>query len=95
MFLVTDGAFADEPGYALTGDFVFCGDLGRPDLLDETTGGNASNDEDTRVDSAKQLFASLRERFLTLPDHVQVFPAHGAGSACGKSLGALPSSSVG
>ncbi|MBC7296574.1 MAG: MBL fold metallo-hydrolase, partial [Dietzia sp.] len=99
MFLVTDGAFADEPGYALTGDFVFCGDLGRPDLLDETAGGSDSGGDDsgadTRVESAGQLFASLRERFLTLPDHVQVFPAHGAGSACGKSLGALPSSSVG
>ncbi|OAV76772.1 rhodanese-like domain-containing protein [Dietzia sp. 111N12-1] len=95
MFLVTDGAFADEPGYALTGDFVFCGDLGRPDLLDEAAGGSDSDGEETRFESAKQLFASLRERFLTLPDHVQVFPAHGAGSACGKSLGALPSSSVG
>ena len=99
MFLVTDGAFADEPGYALTGDFVFCGDLGRPDLLDETAGGSDSGGDDsgadTRVESAGQLFASLREHFLTLPDHVQVFPAHGAGSACGKSLGALPSSSVG
>ncbi|MFN3339915.1 MAG: MBL fold metallo-hydrolase, partial [Dietzia sp.] len=90
MFLITDGAFADEPGYALTGDFVFCGDLGRPDLLDEAAGG-----EDTRHEGAAQLFATLRDHFLTLPDHVQVFPAHGAGSACGKSLGALPSSSVG
>ena len=90
MFLVTDGAFADEPGYALTGDFVFSGDLGRPDLLDEAAGG-----EDTRYEGATQMFASLKRSFLTLPDHVQVFPAHGAGSACGKALGALPSSSVG
>lgn len=92
--LVTDGAFADEPGYLLTGDFVFAGDLGRPDLLDEAAGGS-SDGEDTRYEGARQIFASLRDQFLTLPDYVQVFPGHGAGSACGKSLGALPSTSVG
>ena len=89
-FLVTDGAFADAPGYLLTGDFVFSGDLGRPDLLDEAAGG-----VDTRFLGAKQMFASLKEKFLTLPDHVQVFPGHGAGSACGKALGAIPSTTVG
>ncbi|WP_417235760.1 MBL fold metallo-hydrolase [Arthrobacter sp.] len=89
-FLVTDGAFADQPGYLLSGDFVFAGDLGRPDLLDEAAGG-----VDTRFEGAKQLFASLRDRFLALPDLVQVFPAHGSGSACGKALGALPSTTVG
>ncbi|WP_417221114.1 MBL fold metallo-hydrolase [Arthrobacter sp.] len=89
-FLVADGAFADEAGYLLSGDFVFCGDLGRPDLLDEAAGGS-----DTRFEGARQMYASLRDRFLTLPDHVQVFPAHGAGSACGKALGALPSTTVG
>lgn len=89
-FLVTDGAFSDRPGYLLTGDFVFAGDLGRPDLLDEAAGG-----VDTRFAGAKQLFASLRNKFLTLPDYVQVFPGHGAGSACGKALGAIPASTVG
>ncbi|POH72463.1 MBL fold metallo-hydrolase [Arthrobacter glacialis] len=89
-FLITDGAFADAPGYLLSGDFVFSGDLGRPDLLDEAAGGI-----DTRFDGAKQLFTSLQEKFLTLPDHVQVHPGHGAGSACGKALGAIPSSTVG
>ncbi len=89
-FLITDGAFADAPGYLLSGDFVFSGDLGRPDLLDEAAGG-----VDTRFAGAKQLFASLRDKFLTLPDHVQVHPGHGAGSACGKALGAIPSSTVG
>ncbi|MET4901670.1 MBL fold metallo-hydrolase [Paenarthrobacter sp. CC6] len=89
-FLVTDGAFSDQPGYLLSGDFVFSGDLGRPDLLDEAAGGI-----DTRFEGAKQLFASLRDKFLTLPDYVQVHPAHGAGSACGKALGAIPSSTVG
>ena len=89
-YLVTDGAVTDEPGYYLTGDFVFSGDLGRPDLLDEAVGM-----EDTRFAGAKQLFASLKNAFLTVPDHVQVFPGHGAGSACGKALGALPSTTVG
>ncbi len=90
VFLVTDGAFTDQPGYLLSGDFVFSGDLGRPDLLDEAAGG-----VDTRFAGAQQLFRSLQESFLTLPDHVQVYPAHGAGSACGKALGALPSTTVG
>ncbi|WP_030015604.1 MBL fold metallo-hydrolase [Curtobacterium sp. S6] len=89
-FLLTDGAFASEPGYMFTGDFVFAGDLGRPDLLDEVAGG-----QNTRYLGAGQLFRSLREKFVTLPDYVQVFPAHGAGSPCGKALGSVPSSTVG
>lgn len=89
-FLVTDGAASPEPGYVLTGDFVFVGDVGRPDLLDEAAGG-----VDTRFAGARDLFASLRDHFLALPDYVQVLPAHGAGSACGKALGAVPSSTVG
>ncbi|KAB1641441.1 MBL fold metallo-hydrolase [Gulosibacter chungangensis] len=89
-FLVTDGAQSDKPGFMLTGDFVFVGDLGRPDLLDEAAGF-----VDTRFQGAKDLFASLKHRFLTLPDYVQVLPAHGSGSACGKALGAIPSSTVG
>ncbi|GAA3280282.1 MBL fold metallo-hydrolase [Nesterenkonia halobia] len=90
VFLVTDGAAADEPGYVISGDFVFAGDTGRPDLLDEAAGG-----EDTRFESARQLYESLKREFLALPDHVLVFPGHGAGSACGKSLGALPATTVG
>lgn len=89
-FLITDGAFADQPGFILTGDFVFVGDTGRPDLLDEAMGA-----EDTRYEGARQLFASLQEKFLTLPDYVEVLPAHGAGSACGKALGAVPTTTVG
>ncbi|GAB2706487.1 hydroxyacylglutathione hydrolase [Microbacterium marinum] len=89
-FLITDGAASSEPGYLLTGDFVFVGDVGRPDLLDEAAGG-----VDTRFYGARDLFASLRDRLLTLPDYVQVLPAHGSGSACGKALGAVPSSTVG
>lgn len=89
-FLVTDGAASEEPGYMLTGDFVFVGDLGRPDLLDEAAGG-----KDTRFAGARHLYASLRDKFLVLPDYVQVWPGHGAGSACGKALGAVPASTVG
>ena len=48
-----------------------------------------------RSEGARQLFRSLKERFLTLPDHVQVWPGHGAGSACGKALGAVASTTVG
>ena len=89
-FLVTDGAQSDEPGFMLTGDFVFVGDLGRPDLLDEAAGF-----VDTRFGGAKDLFKSLKEQFLTLPDYVQVLPAHGSGSACGKALGAIAVTTVG
>lgn len=89
-FLITDEAHADRPSHLLTGDFVFVGDVGRPDLLDEVAGG-----VDTRYRGARQLFESLSTRFLALPDWVQVWPGHGAGSACGKALGAVPSTTVG
>lgn len=95
--LVTDGAFSDQPGYLLSGDFVFSGDLGRPDLLEETgrleAGGTQAAGTD--VAGARQMFASLRDKFLTLPDYIQVYPGHGAGSACGKAIGSVPSSTVG
>lgn len=89
-FLITDGAFSDEPGFLLSGDFVFVGDLGRPDLLDEAAGG-----VDTRFAGAHELYLSLQEKLLALPDYVQIHPAHGAGSACGKSLGSIASTTVG
>ncbi|RIH88168.1 Hydroxyacylglutathione hydrolase GloC [Calidithermus terrae] len=89
-FLVTDGAAADEPGLVLTGDFVFVGDVGRPDLLEEAAGIKG-----TAEPGARQMFRSLKGKLLTLPDYVQVWPGHGAGSACGKALGALPSTTVG
>lgn len=89
-FLLTDGgANADEPIGIFTGDFVFVGDIGRPDLLEQAAG-----IENTAVPGAKAMFQSLK-RFKELPDFMQVWPAHGAGSACGKSLGAVPASTVG
>ncbi|MGE0480841.1 MAG: rhodanese-like domain-containing protein [Phycisphaerae bacterium] len=89
-FLVTDrGAGADAPIGIATGDFVFVGDLGRPDLL-ETAAGQVG----AMAASARRLFTTVA-RLDSVPDFVQVWPAHGAGSACGKALGAVPMSTVG
>ena len=89
-FLVTDhGGGANTPMGMLSGDFVFVGDLGRPDLL-ETAAGVAG----AREPAAQRLYATA-QAFLDLPDHLQIWPAHGAGSACGKALGAVPQSTVG
>jgi hydroxyacylglutathione hydrolase len=89
-FLLTDqGGHADKPMGIFTGDFVFVGSIGRPDLLEEAAGL-----ENTAEPGARELFHSA-EKFKQLPDFLQVWPAHGAGSACGKGLGAIPSSTVG
>ncbi|EKK04395.1 metallo-beta-lactamase/rhodanese-like domain-containing protein [Rhodopirellula baltica SH28] len=89
-FVLTDqGGGATSPMGIFTGDFVFVGSIGRPDLLEEAAGIAG-----TAEPGAKDLFASMK-RFRALPDHLQVWPAHGAGSACGKGLGAIPSSTVG
>lgn len=89
-FLLTDeGGGADEPMGIFTGDFVFAGSIGRPDLLETAAGVAGSAGK-----GARQLYRSL-DLFRGLPDHLQVWPTHGAGSACGKGLGAVPSSTVG
>lgn len=89
-FLVTDhGGGANEPMGLLSGDFIFVGDVGRPDLL-ESAAGQAGAMEP----SARTLYASLRAT-ASLPEHLQIWPAHGAGSACGKALGAIPMSVLG
>jgi hydroxyacylglutathione hydrolase len=88
-FLVTDTAGADQPMGVLTGDFLFVGDVGRPDLLER-----AVKVAGTMERSAHDLFASL-QRFRTLPEYLQIWPGHGAGSACGKSLSAVPQSTLG
>lgn len=88
-FLLTDGATSNKPIMLFTGDFLFVGDVGRPDLLEKAAGILG-----TQEIGAKQMFQSLK-KFKNLPDYVQVWPGHGAGSACGKSLGAVPSSTVG
>ncbi|MBC7811762.1 MAG: MBL fold metallo-hydrolase [Burkholderiales bacterium] len=88
-FLVTDTASADEPMGLFTGDFLFVNDVGRPDLL-ETAAGVAGSKEP----SARQMFHSI-QRIQSLPDYLQIWPGHGAGSACGKAPGQIPSSVLG
>jgi hydroxyacylglutathione hydrolase len=89
IFLVTDGAAADKPIAAITGDFVFVGDVGRPDLLER-----AAKISGTMETSAKALWKSL-QAFTAQEDWLQIWPGHGAGSACGKGISAIPASTVG
>ena len=86
-FLVKDGT--KNPAKAITGDFIFVGDVGRPDLLEKAAG-----IADTQEKGAQQLFASI-QRFLQLPDETEIWPGHGAGSFCGKSLSNIPQSTLG
>jgi len=89
-YLVTDrGGGATEPMGMITGDFVFVGDLGRPDLLESAAGMRGIADP-----SAKRLYQTVRD-FQTWPDYMQIWPGHGAGSACGTALGAVPQTTVG
>ena len=88
-FLITDTPATSKPMGALTGDFIFVGDVGRPDLLER-----AAKMAGTMEAGARTLFESV-QRFKLLPDYLQLFPGHGAGSACGKALGAVPSTSLG
>ncbi|HJU43767.1 MAG TPA: rhodanese-like domain-containing protein [Vicinamibacterales bacterium] len=88
-FLVTDGAAADRPIAAVTGDFVFVGDVGRPDLLER-----AANIKGTMEAGARTLWKSL-QAFAKQEDWLQIWPGHGAGSACGKGISAIPSSTLG
>lgn len=89
-FVLTDrGGGSDEPMGIFTGDFIFVGDIGRPDLLEE-----AAKMEGTTEEGANAMFNSLK-KMNDYPDFMQVWPGHGAGSACGKSLGAVPLSTLG
>lgn len=88
-YSVTDQAAAEEPMGMLTGDFVFVGDVGRPDLLE-----SAAGQKGVMRDSARELYRSIKQ-FEQFPEYLQVWPGHGAGSACGKALGAVPESTVG
>ncbi len=88
-FMITDTAGADKPMGVFTGDFLFVGDVGRPDLLEEAAGYKGTKDI-----GARQQFHTV-ERFKKLPDYLQIWPGHGAGSACGKALGAIPSTTLG
>ncbi len=88
-FLLTDEATAAEPVGVFTGDFIFAGDVGRPDLLERAAGVAG-----TMEAGARQLFRSL-ESFRDLADRLLLWPGHGAGSACGKKLGGMPVTTLG
>ena len=88
-FLITDGAVADQPIAAVTGDFVFVGDVGRPDLLEK-----AAKIAGTMETGARTLWKSL-QLLKPYPDFLQIWPGHGAGSSCGKGISAVPHSTLG
>lgn len=88
-YLVIDKVRSDQPMGALTGDFIFVGDVGRPDLLE-----SAAKIEGEMEPSARTLFNSIRE-FKKQSPGLMIFPGHGSGSACGKSLGAVPYTTMG
>ena len=88
-FLLIDVPASEKPVMFFTGDFVFVGDVGRPDLLEKAAGMKGAQEE-----GARQMFNSIK-KFNALADYIQVWPGHGAGSACGKALGAVPSTTVG
>ena len=79
--VVTDLTRSNEPWMVLTGDTLFVGDVGRPDF-----GG---------TEAAHTLYASLQKKLLSLPDHVEVYPGHISGSACGRMMSGKPSSTIG
>jgi hydroxyacylglutathione hydrolase len=89
VFLVADTSVSPQEIGAFTGDFIFAGDVGRPDLLEKAAGVAG-----TMKDGAASLYESI-QRFSTLPDYIQLWPGHGAGSACGKALGAMPQTTLG
>jgi hydroxyacylglutathione hydrolase len=85
-FTLTDTArSAEVPWLMFTGDFLFVGDVGRPDLLGEQA----------QQQLAQDLYRSVFEKLPALPDFTEVFPAHGAGSLCGKAIGSRQSSTIG
>ena len=86
-YLVTDRTRGDEPWLVLSGDALLVGDAGRPDLH---AGG-----ERTAEDMARALYRSIRDRLLTLPDHLLLCPAHYSGSVCGRGLSSNPISTIG
>lgn len=83
--LVTDKARSEQPWMILTGDLLFVGSIGRPDLAGE----------EILEDQVQNLYNSLYKKLAKLPDHLEVYPAHGQGSLCGKGLSFKSSSTLG
>ncbi|MBZ0188498.1 MAG: MBL fold metallo-hydrolase [Candidatus Obscuribacterales bacterium] len=90
--LVTDKETSAYPCLVFTGDTLFVGDVGRPDLVGSLAAGSK---EITPQDMASMLYGSLKSKLLNLEDDVKVYPAHGAGSLCGKNLSQKRSSTIG
>jgi hydroxyacylglutathione hydrolase len=78
-YLITDKARSTDPWCVLTGDSLLVGDVGRPDLLMGDGGFDATN----QAQRAEAQWHSVREKVLTLPEHVEVYPGHYGGSSCG------------
>ncbi len=89
IFQITDTAGANRPMGLFTGDCLFVGTVGRPDLLEEAAGFVG-----TKEVGARGQFHNI-QMLKALPDYLQIWPGHGAGSACGKGLGAIPTSTLG
>lgn len=85
-YLARDQAHPEEPMKLFSGDTLFVGDVGRPDLLDDVVPAGKL---------ASQMYDSLRDKLLVLPDATEVYPAHGAGSACGRNLGEAAYTTIG
>lgn len=83
-YTVTDKTRGDIPVCAFVGDTLFVGDVGRPDLF-----------PDIAVELAEKLYHSLHDKLLRLPDSCEVYPAHGAGSLCGRAMGAKYTTTIG
>ncbi len=89
IYQITDTKSGDKPLGIFTGDCLLVGTVGRPDLLEEAIG-----IADSKEPAARDQFRNV-QRLKAMPDYLQIWPGHGAGSACGKSLGSLPSSTLG
>jgi len=87
---ITIVATDDDKTALFTGDTLFVGDVGRPDLRESN-----GNKKATRIELAKQMYHSITHKFNNLPDDALVYPAHGAGSLCGKSMGDASSTTLG
>ncbi|HEX2232541.1 MAG TPA: MBL fold metallo-hydrolase [Thermoleophilaceae bacterium] len=86
-YLVTDHVRGPDPWFVLTGDALLVGDAGRPDLH--------AHGQRTAEEMARLQYRSLSDRLMSLPDHLALYPAHYAGSVCGRGLSANPSSTIG